>query len=325
MTLPADWRERLTIPAICAPMFLVSGPELVTAACKAGVIGAFPTINARPVAALDDWLTRIRDELAAHEADDPQARTAPFAANLIVHRTNPRLEEDLELVLRHEVPVVITSVGDPTAIVERVHAYGGVVLHDAATRRHAEKAAAAGVDALILLTGGAGGQTGWLNPLAFVAEAREVFAGPLVVAGGISNGAQIRACEVMGADMAYLGSRFIATQEAQAHADYKRLLVEGRAADVMVTSALTGIPSSILRSSVIRAGLDPDALGDPKEGGANVSALASGEKQKTAWRDIWSAGQGVGGIADVPPVADLVARLVREYRAALDTPVGVKL
>ena len=305
MPIPPQIAEHLRLPLIAAPMFLVSGPELVVAACHAGVIGSFPTANCRTVAELDDWLGRI----AAGAAGG-----APFAANLIVHRTNSRLDEDTDLVVRHRVPVVITSVGSPAAIVDRIHEYDGVVWADIASVRHAEKAIAAGVDGLVLLTAGAGGQTGWANPFAFVRAVRAIFDGTIILAGGLSDGVALRAAVTLGADLGYMGTRFIATGESMAADSYKRLLVESRIDDVLLTSAFTGLPTSMLRPSIQAAGLDPDAL--PARGMIDVATDINPELRPKRWKDIRSAGHSVSGVMDVPAVADLVARLAGEYGAA---------
>lgn len=306
MPLPPSLEGRLSLPAVAAPMFLVSGPELVIAASEAGVIGAFPSLNARPAEEYVRWLGQIERALAA----SPGA--APFAVNLIVHRSNKRLEQDLAATVAHRVPIVITSVGHPGEVVARVHAYGGLVWHDVIHLHHAHKAAAAGVDGLILVAAGAGGHAGTLSPFAFLRQVRAVFDRTIVLAGAITDGAGIAAARVLGADLAYLGTRFIASRESRAPEGYKRMIVEASAADIIYTPAISGIPGNFLRQSLERAGLDADNLPPrpeidmDKEGGA-----------RRAWRDVWSAGQGVGGIDDVAPAAALVARLGAEYRAAL--------
>lgn len=312
MPLPARFHQQLALPVISAPMFLVSGPDLVIAACRAGIVGAFPSLNARSSEILDDWLSRIGGELAAAREAEPNRPIGPHAVNLIVHRSTRRLAEDTEALVRHQVPLVITSIGNPAAIAEAVHGYGGAVFHDVTTLRHARKAAAAGVDGLILVCAGAGGHAGTMSPFAMVPQVREFFDGTIVLAGAISDGRGVRAAEVLGADMAYMGTRFIATSESMAQDDYKRMLVESEAADILYTPAFSGIPANMLRPSIAAAGLDPDRLPEHKEIdlGAELNAEAK------AWKTIWSAGQGVGSIADVLPVAELVERLRREYRAA---------
>lgn len=305
MPLPPAIAEKLRLPIIAAPMFRVSGPELVTAACAAGVIGSFPTANCRTLEELDDWLGRIS---AATKGQ------APFAPNLIVHRTNKRLSEDTDLVVKHRAPVVIASVGSPAPIVDRVKAYGGIVFADIASLRHAEKAIETGVDGLVLLTAGAGGQTGWANPFAFVRAVRAIYDGTIVLAGGLADGVALRAAQALGADLGYMGTRFIATRESMAVDGYKRMLVASELDDVMLTSAFTGLPSSILRPSVEASGLDPAAL--PSRGMIDVSSDINPDKRPKRWKDIWSAGHSVSNIHDVPAVAALVDALETEYRSA---------
>ena len=306
MTLPAQLADRLRIPVVAAPMFLVSGPELVIECCRAGVLGTFPALNRRTTEALAGWLDGIRDALTPADA--------PFGVNLIVHPTNTRLEADLAVVVEHRVPVVITSLGAVPEVVEAVHAYGGLVFHDVTTLRHARKAAAAGVDGLILVAGGAGGHAGTLNPFALMAAVRPWFDGLVLLAGGLSTGADVLAARAMGADLAYLGTRFIATAEAGASDAYKAMLVEAGAGDVVYTPAVSSIPASFLRASLDAAGIDPDADGGP----VDLDHLTRPDAaQAKAWRDIWSAGQGVQAITDVPSVARLVDRLEAEYAAAL--------
>jgi nitronate monooxygenase len=303
----------LRLPVVGAPMFIVSGPELVLAQCKAGLVGAFPALNARPQEELDRWLTRIEGGLAAHRAASPGAIVAPFAVNQIVHSSNSRLEADLEVCVRHEVPIIITSLRPPHPVVERVHAYGGIVLHDVINVRHAEKALEAGVDGLILVCAGAGGHAGTLSPFALVNEVRRFYDGTLILAGAITNGAGILAAQAMGCDLAYLGTRFIATQEANASDRYKQMILDARAADILYTPYFSGVHGNYLKPSIRAAGLDPENLPDAPAGQMNYDKR--GERPK-AWKDIWSAGEGVGSIADAPPVAELVDRLEREYRAA---------
>jgi len=310
MSLPpltAPLVSRLTLPLIAAPMFLVSGPELVIAACRAGVIGAFPTVNCRTTSELDRWLA----EIGAALAELPHA--APPAANLIVHRSNPRLAEDVALVAKHRVELVIASVGSPEAIIEPIHAAGGRVFADIASLRHAEKAIGLGVDGLILLTAGAGGQTGWANPLAFVRAVRRMFAGPIVLAGGVSDGATLFAAEAMGADLAYMGTGFIATRESRAAPRYKQMLVEARLDDVLLTKAITGLETNILKPSLRAAGLDPENL--PTREAISIDKDINPDAPRR-WKDIWSAGHSVCGVDAVLPAAALIARLRQEYDAA---------
>ena len=312
MPLPPQIRDRLRIPVLGAPMFLVSGPDLAIEQCKAGVIGSFPALNARPQEELDRWLTRIESELAQYQAGHPGKKVAPFAVNLILNKANRRLDADLEVVLRHKVPIVITSLSAPTALVPRVHEYGGIVLHDVIKVRHAEKALEAGVDGLIAVCAGAGGHAGTLNPFALVNELRRIHSGLLVLAGAITNGAGVLAAEAMGCDLAYLGTRFIATREALAPDPYKQMIVDSNAGDIVYTPLFSGVHGSYLAGSLRNAGLDPDNLPVDDAAGRYLSR----EDRPRTWKDIWGAGQGVGNIDDVPSVADLVARLEAEYRAA---------
>lgn len=286
-------------------MFLVSGPDLVIATCRAGAVGSFPTANCRTLEDLDEWLGRM-----VTETKD----AAPFAPNLIVHKSNTRLQEDAALVVQHKAPLVIASVGSPAPIMDTIHGYGGRVFADIASMRHAEKAIATGVDGLILLTAGAGGQTGWANPFAFVRAVREIFDGPVVLSGGISDGIALKAAITLGCDLAYMGTRFIATQESMAVAGYKDMLVSSSLDDVLLSSAFTGLPASKLRPSIVAAGLDPDAL--PERGMINVSKDINPDKRPKRWKDIWSAGHSVSGVKDLPPVANLVDRVAREFEAA---------
>lgn len=285
-------------------MFLASGPDLVVACCRAGVMGTFPALNQRSTEDFEAWLDTIEGQIGAADA--------PFGVNLIVHRSNQRLDEDLKVVVRHQVPVVITSLGAVPDVVEAVHSYGGVVFHDVTTRRHAEKAAEAGVDGLILVCAGAGGHAGTLSPFALLPEVREFFDGTILLAGGLSRGEQVAAALAMGADLAYMGTRFLATQECLASAPYKAMLTEARAADILYTPSISGIPGNYMRQSLLAAGLDPDALSTKDKNALDL------DPSKRAWRDIWSAGQGVGSIRDVPTTGELVDRLEREYLATLD-------
>ncbi len=295
-----------------APMFLVSGPELVIEQCKAGVIGSFPTLNARPQEALDKWLTRIEIELAQYQREHPGKKVAPYAVNLIVNKANQRLDADLEVVLKHQAPIVITSLSAPTGLVPRVHEYGGIVFHDVIKVRHAEKALEAGVDGLIAVCGGAGGHAGALNPFALVNELRRIHQGPLVLAGAITNGAGVLGAEAMGCDLAYLGTRFIATKESLAVERYKQMIVDSDSGDIVYTPLFSGVHGSYLAGSIRNAGLDPDKL--PVD--ATWGQYRSREERPKTWKEIWSAGQGVGNIDDIPTVAELVDRLEAEYFAA---------
>jgi nitronate monooxygenase len=298
--LAAALKSRLAVPVVVGPMFLISGPDLVIASSRSGVIGSFPTLNARTPAILDEWLARMTAETEGH---------APFAANMIVHQSNTRIDDDMAIVANHRVPVVISSVGNPSGVVSRVHAYGGTVLADVASLKHARRSAEAGVDGLILLCAGSGGNTGWLNPFAFVGAVREFFDGPIVLAGAMTRGRYIHAAEQIGADFAYVGTSFIATRESLANDLYREMLVSSTADDVVLTDAVTGIPANMLRQSLENAGFQK---GQKPEG---FNLLKEIEVLK-AWRDIWSAGHGVGDVTGVEGVADLVGRLSREYELA---------
>ncbi|OJA04606.1 nitronate monooxygenase family protein [Halomonas sp. QHL1] len=306
----------LTLPVIGSPMFIVSGPELVIAQCQAGIIGAFPALNARPAEALREWLQKITQTLADYDEQHPEQPSAPFAVNQIVHPTNDRLEHDVALCAEFKVPLVITSLHAPNQVVEQVHAYGGLVFHDVTTLRHAKKAIDAGVDGLILVCHGAGGHAGRLNPFAFVAEVRRFYDGPLVLAGTISKGEQIVAAKALGVDLVYMGTRFIATQEANAQAAYKQMVLDAAAGDIVYTNLFTGVHGNYLRQSIEQAGLDSDAL--PEGDKASMRYGSGGSSKAKAWRDIWGAGQGVGGIATLNSVAEEVATLRADYQKALD-------
>jgi nitronate monooxygenase len=314
MPLPASFRDRLTLPVIGSPLFIASTPELVIAQCKAGIIGSFPALNARPAPVLDEWLVRIRSELAAHAAAHPGARVAPFAVNQIAHASNDRLQHDMEACVRHQVPLIITSLKPPREIVEAAHSYGGLVFHDVISVRHARKAAEQGVDGIIVVCAGAGGHAGTGSPFALVREIRQFFDGTLVLAGAMSSGADVLAAQAIGADMAYIGTRFLATTEANALTEYKQMLVESTSDDVVYTSLFTGVKGNYLRGSVVAAGLDPDQL--PEADKSKMNFGSGGNMEKKAWRDIWSGGQGVGNIHDILPAGEIVARMVQEYAAA---------
>ncbi len=307
MSLPALLDQRLRLPVVAAPMFLVSNPQLVLACCHSGVLGSFPALNQRESSGFKAWLEEIEAGL--------KADSAPYAVNLIVHGSNPRLQADLAICVEHKVPVVITSLGAVKEVVDAVHSYGGLVFHDVTTRRHAEKAAEAGVDGLIAVAAGAGGHAGTWSPFALIAEIRQFFDKTLLLSGCLNHGHEVLAAQLLGADLAYRGTRFIATRESNADADYKQMILDARAADIVHTPAVSGVPASFMRQSLEKAGYDLARLQD--KGDVNY-----GEKLKPisdeakAWKTVWSAGQGVGGIADVPSVAELVARLDAEYRAA---------
>jgi nitronate monooxygenase len=303
--------QHLRLPVIGAPLFIISNPELVLAQCKAGVVGSFPALNARPPELLDEWLTRITTELAAYRAAHPQAIVAPFAVNQIVHSSNDRLQHDMDLCVKHRVPIIITSLRAPDAVVEAAHGYGGLVFHDVTTIKHAQRALAAGVDGLILVCAGAGGHAGRLSPFALVPEVRAFYDGAIILSGSIAGGGAVLAAQAIGADLAYIGTRFIASAEANAAGAYKQMIVASRGEDIVYSNLFTGVHGNYLRGSIVASGLDPDALPE-----ADKSAMNFGSGRSKAWRDIWGAGQGVGQIDEVLPAADIVDRLQREYLAA---------
>ena len=318
MTLPRILKDKLALPVIAAPMFIVSVPELVIAQCKAGVVGSFPSLNARPAEELERWLESITAELAA----DPPA--APYAVNLIVHKSNDRLEHDLELCVRYRAPVVITSLGAREDVNQAIHSYGGIVLHDVINNVFAHKAVDKGADGLIAVAAGAGGHAGTTSPFALVEEIREWFSGPLVLSGAIATGRAVAAALAMGADLGYVGSAFIATREANAQEGYKQMIVDSTAADIVYTNYFSGVHGNYLKPSIRNAGFDPDNL--PQADPSKMN-FANSDKKVKAWRDIWSAGQGLAAVKAVVSVAELVARLKREYEAALekltaDAPTG---
>ena len=308
----SDLYSQLRLPVISSPMFIVSGPELVIAQCASGIVGSMPALNARPQDQLDPWLTQIETALTELRQREPERIIAPYAINLIIHRSNDRLEDDLAVCAKHKVPMIITSLSAPHNVVDAVHAWGGKVFHDITTVRHAEKALEGGVDGLILVTAGAGGHAGTTNPLALVGEIRRFFDGPLVLSGAVSRGQDIAAARAMGADFAYIGTRFIASAEANASDGYKQAIVQSSAKDVLYTPFFTGIPGNYLKSSIVAAGLDPDSLPDVDKDAANF-----GSTRSKPWKDIWGAGQGVGNIETVQPIADIVAQLEREYRDSI--------
>jgi nitronate monooxygenase len=315
MPMPALFQNALSIPAIGSPMFLVSFPPLVTALCKAGVVGTFPHVNARPAAQLDDWLAAIERELADHRAVHPQAVVAPYGINLVVHRTNPRFEPDLEVVVAHRVPFVIACLGNPAPAVEAVHAYGGTVFCDVTSADHARKSIRAGVDGLICVGAGAGGHASSQSAFSLVREIREFWDGCLVLGGAINDGFQIRAAEALGADLVYMGTRFLATRESQAQDAYKQMVVESGVADLVYTDRFSGVHANFLRASIERFGIDVAAL-PPKK--PDMGSLNDTEAR--VWKDLWSAGQGVATIHDIPGVAELVERIAAEYRTACALP-----
>jgi nitronate monooxygenase len=323
MSLPELLKNRLQIPAVAAPMFLASGPELVIETCKAGMVGSFPALNQRTSAGFEEWLNIINSALAAFEKDTGK-QAAPFAVNLIVHKTNPRLEADLALCVKHKVPMIITSLGAVKSVIDAVHSYGGIVFHDVINPRHARKAADAGVDGLIAVCAGAGGHAGSLSPFALVAEIRMFFDKTLLLAGAISKGSDIAAAQLMGADLAYMGTRFINTQESLVQPEYKQMIVDSKATDIVYTPNISGVFANFLKPSIENAGLDPNNL-EPKtdiDFGQELEIDAdknSGDKAGGAWKQIWSAGQGVGAIDNIPSTADLITTLISEYQKALST------
>jgi nitronate monooxygenase len=314
MPLPPILRDKLRLPAIGAPLFLISNPDLVIAQCKAGVIGSFPALNARPSSLLDEWLHRITEELAAFDRDHPDTPSAPFAVNQIVHKTNERLEEDVALTVKWKAPIVITSLGAREDVNTAVHAYGGLTLHDVINDRFAHKAVEKGADGLIAVAAGAGGHAGSMSPFALLQDIRAWFDGPLALSGAIARGASILAAQVMGADLAYIGSAFIATKEANAAEGHKQAIVEGRGEDILGTKFFTGVFGNYLRPSIVAAGLDPNNL--PEDDAASMLKITSGGSKPKAWRDIWGGGQGIGAIDKVTSTNELIARLEREYAAA---------
>lgn len=313
MPLPKILKDNLALPVICAPMFLVSSPKLVVATCKNGIVGSFPALNVRPSEKFDEWLTEIKTELATFKAANPDAKIAPYAVNQVVHPSNSRLMDDHALIKKHQVPFVITSQGDPTDIVKDVHSWGGIVFHDVIKAQHAKKAIAAGVDGIIVVAAGAGGHGGTANPFALVREIREFYDGPLALAGAINDGQDIRASEVLGADLAYMGTRFIATQEAQVPQAYKNMLIESTINDIVYSDHFTGVHANYLRGSLESAGIDIKQLQGKEKVDLDLGNTNS-------WTDIWSAGHGVVGIKDIPKVEDLAKQLTDEYINALSKP-----
>ena len=308
--------ENISIPVIGAPLFLVSGPDLVIAQCKAGVIGSFPALNARPQHVLDEWIVRIKTELAEYQEQNPDAKVAPFAVNQICHGSNDRLMQDMETCVKHEVPIIITSLRPPAEVVEAAHSYGGLVYHDVISVRHAKKAAEQGVDGLILVCAGAGGHAGALSPFALLREVKKWFDGTVILSGSIGDGHAVASAIALGADFAYLGTRFIATEEANADQEYKRMLEASAAEDIVYSSLFTGVHGNYLKPSIKNAGLDPDNLPDADKSSMNFGS--GGNTDSKAWKDIWGSGQGIGGIKDSPSVAELVGRIKSEYESAFN-------
>jgi nitronate monooxygenase len=316
MTIPTQLKDKLVMPVIGAPLFLVSGPDLVIAQCKAGIVGSFPALNARPQHVLDEWIVRIKTELAEYQEQNPDAKVAPFAVNQICHGSNDRLMQDMETCVKHEVPIIITSLRPPSEVVDAAHSYGGLVFHDVINVRHAQKAAEQGVDGLILVCAGAGGHAGALSPFALVREVKEWFDGTIILSGSIGDGHSVASAIALGADYAYLGTRFIATEEANADPGYKKMLEESAASDIVYSSLFTGVLGNYLKPSIKNAGLDPDNLPDADKSAMNFGS--GGNTDSKAWKDIWGSGQGIGGIKDSPSVAELVGRIKSEYELAFD-------
>ena len=315
MAVPKLLAGKLRIPLIGAPLFIVSGPELVIAQCKAGIVGSFPALNARPQSMLGEWIVRIKDELARFAEENPDQPVAPFAVNQIAHASNVRLREDMETCVEHQVPIIITSLRPPEEIVTAVHSYGGLVFHDVITLRHARKAMEQGVDGIIAVCSGAGGHAGEMSPFALVKEIRNEFDGTIILSGCITTGQDVLAARAMGADLAYSGTRFIATEEANAVPEYKEMIVDSKAADIVYSSLFTGVHGSYLKGSIARAGMDPDNLPD-----GSKTDMDFGKDKATdakAWKDIWGAGQGVGSIDSIGSARDVVLEMEREYKTAL--------
>jgi nitronate monooxygenase len=321
MSLPDSLKNTLDLPLVAAPMFLISGPELALACCMEGIVGSFPALNQRSSDGFETWLVRMNRELDALRAKNPERKIAPYAVNLIVHKTNPRWEADLELCVKHQVPIVITSLGAATRVTEAVHSYGGLVFHDVTNQKHARKAAEAGVDGIIAVSAGAGGHAGTINPFVLVHEIRAVFDGLILLAGGLSQGEDILAAQAMGADLCYMGTRFINTTESRAEAAYRNMIIEAVSGDIIHTPAVSGIPANFMRQSLEAAGFDMKKLNQP--GAINYGEkLKPVEDEARAWKTIWSAGQGVSQIHDVLNVRDLVQRLRQEYATARGRLVG---
>lgn len=311
MSLPASLQDRLRLPAVASPMFIVSNPDLVIAQCKAGIVGSFPALNARPAEELEVWLKRITEELDAWNQANPDQPAAPFAVNQIVHKSNNRLEHDLEMCVKYKVPIVITSLGARVDVNEAIHSYGGLVFHDIINNFFAKKAIEKGADGLIAVAAGAGGHAGTQSPFALVQEIREWFDGPVLLSGSIAKGDAILGAQAMGADLAYIGSAFIATDEANADERYKQSIVDSSASDIIYSNLFTGVHGNYLRSSIEAAGLDPNDLPE-----SDPSKMDFGDGSSKAWKDIWGSGQGIGAIKKVGPASELIERLKQEYSSA---------
>jgi len=322
MSMPALFKGRLSLPVIASPLFIISVPDLVIAQCKAGVVGSFPSLNARPAALLDEWLARIKEELAAYDRAHPERPSAPFAVNQIVHKSNNRLDHDMALCEKHKVPMVISSLGAREELNQAVHNWGGIIFHDVINQKFAHKAVEKGADGLILVAAGAGGHAGTLSPFPFVAETRQWFDGPIALSGAMGNGKAIRAARILGADFAYIGSAFIATKEANAVERYKEMITSASAEDIIYSNLFTGVHGNYLKPSIVAAGMDPENLATSDPSKMNFGTDASGERAKPkAWKEIWGSGQGVGSIEKIVPAAELIARFKKEYDEAIDPPL----
>ena len=321
MSMPALFRGRLSIPVIGSPLFIISVPDLVIAQCKAGVVGSFPSLNARPPELLDEWLARITEELAAYDRAHPDKPSAPFAVNQIVHKSNNRLDHDMQLCAKYKVPMIISSLGAREELNQAVHGWGGIVFHDVINQKFARKAIEKGADGLILVSAGAGGHAGEISPFAFVAETRQWFDGPIALSGAIGTGRAIRAARLLGADFAYIGSAFIATAEANAVEGYKQMITSSGAEDIVYSNLFTGVHGNYLKPSIVAAGMDPENLPQSDASKMSFGTDASGERAKPkAWKEIWGSGQGVGSIGKIVPASELIARFKKEYDEAIDPP-----
>jgi len=316
LPIPSHIKDNLSMPVIGSPLFLVSGPELVIAQCKAGIIGSFPALNARPQHVLEEWIIRIKTELAEYQEQNPDAKVAPFAVNQICHGSNDRLMEDMATCVKQEVPIIITSLRPPAELVEAAHSYGGLVYHDVINVRHAKKAAEQGVDGLILVCAGAGGHAGALSPFALLREVKQWFDGTIILSGSIGDGYSVASSLALGADFAYMGTRFIATTEANADPEYKKMLEESAADDIVYSSLFTGVSGNYLKPSIKNAGMDPDNLPDADKSSMNFGS--GGNTKSKAWKDIWGSGQGIGLIEDSPSVGELVGRIKVEFDSAVE-------
>ena len=314
MPIPNSIKDNISIPVIGAPLFLISVPDLVIAQCKAGIIGSFPALNARPQHVLEEWIVRIKTELKEYQDQNPDKKVAPFAVNQICHGSNDRLQVDMEICVKHEVPIIITSLRPPAEVVEAAHSYGGLVFHDVINVRHAKKAADMGVDGLILVCAGAGGHAGALSPFALLREVKSWFDGTIILSGSIGDGYSVASALALGADFAYLGTRFIATHEANAEPEYKQMLIESSANDIVYSNLFTGVLGNYLKPSIQNAGLDPDNLPTADKSAMNFGS--GGNTDSKAWKDIWGSGQGIGLIEDAPTVESLVERIKAEFNEA---------